>query len=248
MELLEALKTVGMNENKARVYLACLELGSATATKVATKAHIHRTTVYEILKDLGAEGLVYSTPRGRATLFVPERPDHLKTLLKEKEKKVDDILPDLRSRFNKKDGAPRVRFYEGAHGVRTMFTDTLSAHDTTLRALLSVSDFYAFLGKDWFDDYTKKRIASGKKLLVIRPENKEVGGVFPSSQEDKREVRLAPRDMNFSLSQYLYDDKVVLISTIKEGYGMIIESKEYHTTQLQLFETLWSVSRITKKA
>ena len=82
---------------------------------------------------------------------------------------------------------------------------------------------------------------------MIRPESKEIAGVFPSSSKDNRELRLAPRGVEFSLTQYLYDNKVVLISTAKEGYGMIIESAEYHNTQLQLFNTLWDVSRISKK-
>ncbi len=248
MDIYSTLKDIGMSEHKARVYVACLELGVGTATQIASKAQIHRTTVYELLKDLLADGLINSTPEGRASKFTAEKPDQLKSLLKEKEKKISEILPDLRSRFNVRENKPRVRFYEGIDGVRAMLNDTLEAHDVLLRALLSVSDFNDFLGEKWFGDYTNKRIASGKKLRVLRPESKEVPGLYPGSKKDNREVRLAPRDITFSLSQYIYDNKVVLISTAKEGYGMIIESKEFYTIQLQLFETLWSVSRMTKNS
>lgn len=246
MNILNTLKDFGMHEHKARVYLACLELGTGTATEIATKAQVHRTTVYEILNDLLADGLISTTPKDATARFTAEQPEQLKRILKEKERRVSDILPELRSRFNLKQSKPKVKFYEGVDGVRAMFMDTLTTTTKVLRALLSVSDFYEFLGTEWFDEYTRKRIAGGIQLTVIRPQSKEVTGVFPPSIREKREVRIAPCDMEFSLSQYLYDDKVVLISTAKEGYGMIIESKEYYTTQLHLFETLWSVSRIMK--
>ncbi|MEK7122478.1 MAG: hypothetical protein AAB855_01330, partial [Patescibacteria group bacterium] len=194
------------------------------------------------------DGLISETPKGKTAQFTAEKPDHIKTLLKEKERKILDILPDLRSRFNAQENKPRVRFYEGIEGVRAMLDDTLVAHDMLLRALLSVADFNDFLGKKWFGEYTNKRIASGKKLRVLRPESKEVPGLYPTSKKDIREVRLAPCDISFALSQYIYDNKVVLISTAQEGYGMIIESREFYTLQLQLFETLWSVSRIIKPA
>ncbi|MDP2630000.1 MAG: helix-turn-helix domain-containing protein [Candidatus Uhrbacteria bacterium] len=248
MDVLDTLKGVGMSENKARVYVACLELGVGTAAQIAKKAHIHRTSVYEILKDIHSDGLISSTPKGASTLFTVERPEQLKVLLKEKERNIDAILPELRSRLNRTGDMPRVRFYEGVEGVRMMLADTLTAHDALLRAMLSITDFNDFLGKKWFGDYTNKRIAARKKLRVLRPESKEVPGLYPGSTKDNREVRLAPRDIEFSLSEYIYDNKVVLISTAKEGYGMIIESKEYCAVQLLLFETLWSVSRITKNS
>jgi len=246
MDLSSALKGIGMHENKIQTYLACLQLGTASASEIARKAQIHRTTVYEILENLQNEGLLSAAPKGTHILFTAQKPEQLKTLLREKEKSIDAILPELRSLYSTSSQKPRVRFYEGVAGVRTMFEDTLLSQDKMLRALLSVFDFYEFLGKEWFDEYTRRRIESGRKLRVIRPESKEIKGIFPSRAKEQREVRLAPREMDFGLSQYVYDNKVVLISTAKEGYGMIIESKEFYTIQLQLFETLWSVSRITK--
>ncbi len=248
MHLLETLEDIGLRDKKARVYLACLELGVASASEIAKMARISRTTIYEILNDLVLSGLISSSPKERGTLYSAESPEHLKELIKQKEKDINRILPELRSLFNLHETKPRVLFYEGVQGVRALFTETLLANDTTLRALLSVSDFNAFLGKEWFQEYTKKRVASGKKLLVVRPEDKEVGGLYPTSKQENREVRYTPRGMEFGFSQYLYDSKVLLISTKKEGYGMIIESGEYHAMQLQLFNVLWSVSRVTKAA
>lgn len=247
MDIISVLEGLGMNENKAKAYLACLELGTATATQIANKARVRRTTIYEILNDLQHSGLINSTPKGHATLFTAEPPEQLKLVLKQKEKSVEKILPDLHSIFNVSGIKPKVRFYEGIAGVRTVFMDTLTVKNKVLHSMLSIADLYEFIGKDWFHEYTAERIATGAKLFVIRPESKEVEGVFPTSTKDNREVRLTPRGMEFSLTQYIYDNKVALISTAKEGYGMIIESEENYKMQLHLFNILWDVSRITKK-
>ncbi|MBI3626985.1 hypothetical protein HY224_02990 [Candidatus Uhrbacteria bacterium] len=247
MDINHVLQGLGMHENKIKTYLACLELSAATASQIASQAQLQRTTVYEILKDLQSEGLISSTPKGHGTMFTAEPPEQLKAMLKEKEKQVEKILPDLKSRFNVSIAKPRVRFYEGVTGVRAVYADTLTSRSKILRALLSIADIYEFVGKDWFHQYTAQRIALGAKLLVIRPESREVAGVFPSSTKDNREVRYPPKGTEFALTQYVYDNKVALISTAQEGYGMIIESEEYFKMQLNLFNTLWDVSRITKK-
>lgn len=244
----QILEEIGLKDKKARVYLACLELGSARASDIALLAGVERTTVYEILEYLIKEGLVSSTPKGHGSLFLAEPPERLHIALQDRQKKLEKVLPELESIFNVGKPRPRVRFYEGLEGVRTVFLDTLTTHEGRLRAILSIADLQEFIGKDWFNDYTNQRIASGNKLFVIRSESREVGGIYPSSTKDNREVRLTPRGMEFGLSQYLYDTKVAIISTKKEGYGIIVESADYYLTQSNLFEVLWDVSRITKKA
>lgn len=247
MDIHKILAELGLEDKKGKVYLACLEMGSGTASAIADRAGIQRTTVYEILHSLMKEGLVSSLPKEHGSVFIAEPPIRLESLLKEKQKKLEKILPTLESYFHVETHQPKVRFYEGREGVRTVFMDTLTTNEGRLRAILSISDLYEFIGIDWFHEYTTKRITSGAKLFVLRSESKEVGGVFPTSTKDNREVRLVPRGMEFSLSQYLYNNKVAIISTKKEGYGMIIESAEYYQTQSNLFETLWDVSRGMKR-
>ncbi|HBF67383.1 MAG TPA: transcriptional regulator TrmB [Candidatus Magasanikbacteria bacterium] len=247
MDIERVLNELGLQDKKAKVYMACLELGTAHASDIALRAGVQRTTVYEILDFLKQKGLINSTPKGHGTVFSAEPPEHLQKLLHDQERMLHKAMPELQSFFNAGKPRPKVRFYEGIEGVRTVFMDTLAAHENRLRAILSIADLHEFIGAQWFDEYTNERIASGKKLFVIRSESREVGGIYPSSTHDNRELRFAPRGMEFALTQYLYDNKVAIISTKKEGYGMIIESSDYYLTQSNLFDILWDISRITKR-
>jgi len=46
------LRNLGLNEKEAKIYLACLELGSATVQEVAQKSSIKRTNIYNLLGSL----------------------------------------------------------------------------------------------------------------------------------------------------------------------------------------------------
>lgn len=49
------------------------------------------------------------------------------------------------------------------------------------------------------------------------------------------------------MTVYLYDNKVGIIGTEKENFGMIIESLDFYQTQKNLFDVLWQVTRVGKR-
>ena len=140
---------------------------------------------------------------------------------------------------------PRVRFYEGVEGIKTVFNDTLSVSDKLLRSILSVEDLYKTPGRKFMDNYVQQRINKKIKLRVIRSPIKEMGETWPSSTAEYRELRYAPRDFVFPMTMYIYDKKVAIIGTAQEMFGMIMESEDFYLTQKNLFEILWDVSKIT---
>jgi len=247
MEIWEVLEEFGLRKNKAVVYLALLELGSGTVLEIAKKAGLPRTTTHEITQQLLGLGLCGFVHKGRARIYTAESPDRLQGLLKERERRLQNILPELRLMVNTKGARPRARMYEGVAGVKTVFEDTLTARNKTLRGILSMSDLYNMPGKDFMDDYVQRRISAGIALRVVRSEINEIEETWPSSASENRELRYAPPGIVFPMTLYLYDNKVGIIGTEKENFGMIIESEDFYLTQNNLFSVLWDVSRISKK-
>ena len=247
MEIQSILQQLGLSKNKGVVYLAALEVGNGSAYEIARKAQLPRTTVHEILQQLMSMGLVGFIVKGRTRIYTAEPPARLKRILQEKERLLESALPELTSRFRTSGRRPSVRLYEGLEGVKTVFEDTLTVRDKILCGILSMADLYNIPGKKFMDGYVKRRIETGIRLRVIRSAVKEVEEVWPTSSKELREVRYAPRDMIFPTTVYFYDKKIVVIGTEKENFGMIIESEDLYTTQKNLFEVLWDVSRIGKK-
>jgi HTH-type transcriptional regulator, sugar sensing transcriptional regulator len=246
MEIQSVLHELGLKKSKGVVYLAALQTGSGTVMDIAKKAGLPRTTTNEIIQQLADLGLVSYSVQGRARVYTAESPDKLKLLLKERERRVQTILPELRSMANTAGLRPRVRMYDGIEGVKAVFEDTLTVNDKWLSGILSMEDLYKTPGKTFMDDYVQRRIGSGISLRVIRSQVKEVEETWPSSANEARELRYAPEGLVFPMTLYLYDGKVGIIGTQKEHFGMIIESRDLYQTQKNLFETLWQVSRISK--
>src|SRR3989344_6933138 len=91
-EIKQLLLEMDFSDKEASVYLATLALGRGTASKIAREAHIHRTTVYEILGELFDKGLVTLSGREPKQEYVAEPPGNLKTLLTaQMEKKKEEL-------------------------------------------------------------------------------------------------------------------------------------------------------------
>jgi predicted transcriptional regulator len=65
MEIVDVLKTAGLDEKEAQVYLGLLELGTASVQLIASKAGLKRPTTYLILDSLQAKGMVSIIPRAK---------------------------------------------------------------------------------------------------------------------------------------------------------------------------------------
>lgn len=247
MKIEQVLSNLGLSKNKGLVYLTLLQTGQGSAQEIANKANLPRTTAHEILQHLLVLGVVSYTAHGRGRIYAAEPPDKLKYLLKDKEKQLESILPEMFSMFNVTGMKPKVRFYEGIAGIKTVFEDTLTVSNKVLSGILSMSDLFKIPGKDFVNDYTNRRIKAGIKLNVIRSEINEVEETWPNSTRENRELHYANSEMVFPMTMYFYDNKVALIGTEKENFGMIIESADFYQNQMNFFNVLWGITRVAKK-
>ena len=247
MKLEQVLTNLGLSKNKGLVYLTLLQSGSGSAQEIANKANLPRTTVHEILQQLLVLGVVNYATHGRGRIYASEPPDKLKYLLKEKEKQLENVLPEMFSMFNIGGVKPKTRYYEGVAGIKTVFEDTLTVNNKVLCGILSMSDLFKIPGKEFMNDYTARRIQAGIKLKVIRSEINEVEETWPHSTKELRELHYASREMVFPMTMYFYDNKVALIGTEKENFGMIIESADFYKNQMNFFEVMWQVTKAAKK-
>lgn len=239
----QTLAQFGLTPNQTRVYLALLELGEAKVQEIAKKARILRTTAYEVLEQLKEIGLISMYMRHNARMYMAEPPKKLGDLLEERRKSIDAILPELEARYNRGGFQPKIRYYEGLEGYKTVYEDTLTAKTKQLYGILSMQDMLEKLGERYMNDYIARRVQGGVRLSVIRIGPHEVKPIWPGNAKELRRVRFAPEGFEFPLTVYIYDNKVSVMSTKRENFGLIIESREFMQTQKAMFDVLWSASR-----
>jgi sugar-specific transcriptional regulator TrmB len=239
MEIKQFLAQFDLVGKKADVYLAVLELGSGTVIEIARKSEVKRTTVYDILLDLEKSGLIYQTSKGSKRLFVAEDPEKLKKKLEERERMLNEMLPQLRSLYNIKGIKPKIKFYEGKEGLRQVYADTLNYGGEILA--FASEDVVKTLGMEWANDYLAKRVKKEIRVRIIIPKTEIIEKEFnPKDQKQLRSSKLVnPKKYPFSVEINIYGHQKVALMSAREEIGIIIEGKEIYNTLKFIFELLW---------
>jgi len=239
MEINKSLEKLGLNGKKADVYLAALELGKARVIEIAKKAGVKRTTCYDILFDLERQGLIYETAKGKKRLFIGEDPEKIKKELVAKQKIFDEILPELQAVYNIKGTKPKIRFYEGKEGLKEVYSDTLNYTGEMLA--FASEDVVKILGKEWTQDYLKKRKERGLRVRAIMPGTEIIKKDYADlDREQLRTSKLIdPLKYPFSIEINIYGHQKVALMSSKEETGIIIEGAEIYKTMKLIFELVW---------
>jgi sugar-specific transcriptional regulator TrmB len=245
MAIDRVLMDIGLHETEVRFYLAALELGQAPMRDIARKAGISRTNAYDVFSRLLEQRLVNEIPQSadRSMLIMAESPERVLEIVEERRKKLESIMPELLSLHNRAPEKPKVRYYQGSDGIKAVLDETVGSRSKMLLGILSMSDLYEVPGRAWMDDNVRRRIDAGVTLRVVRSPTKDLHPFWSDNPEDLRILRYAPDNFSFSMTTYIYDDTVALISSRKENFAMTIESAEFAAMQTGLFETLWAASR-----
>ena len=244
MNIQNILKDLGFKDKKTNVYLSCLELGQASAQAIAKKANIERTSVYALLDSLAKDGLIGITIKNKTRLIVPESPQKLVELLKDKLDAVERALPLFLEFFNNSHIKPAIRFYEEIEGIKKILKDALNCQEKIIRNLPAAQDALELLGKKFLARYIEQRVTKKIKVRSLRPQGKESNNWYLKAENKDvlREVRFLPTGVFFNVLCMIYDHKVAVISSKKEKFGFLLESKEFSDLMKILYDLAWKTA------
>lgn len=245
MDIDKVLQSFNFSDKESLVYLALLELETATATQIADHSQVNRSTVYVIIETLQKRGLIsVNKEASSVTNYIASPPERLLQLAEEEAKRyqnlvgqIHTILPELKSRYRGDKPRPRVRFYEGKEGLISAYEDTLTASET-IRAYASIENMHAAI-PGYFPDYYKRRSGKGIAIRSIHPDTEEARARTLHDKEERRDSALVPaKEYGFSPEINIYDNKIVFMSLV-EKFSLIIESEELADALKKAFELAW---------
>ncbi|MEK7172806.1 MAG: helix-turn-helix domain-containing protein [Patescibacteria group bacterium] len=242
MELINSLEKIGLTEKQAKVYLACLELGGARISDIAKKSKIKRTTCYHLIKELMEMGVVSLAKQKKAGFFLAEDPKILEQNFKLKLQTIQEILPQLDAVYNVLPQKPKVSFYEGVEGVKTIFEDTLkkTREGDTIYAYTGKKTFLHYMPKKWGQDFIKRRIDKKIRIKFIALSSEYAEILKEGAQQQLREYKIVPsQNRHFTADIQIYSNKVAIISPEENFMGILIESKEMAEMMKMAFELMW---------
>lgn len=238
----QILKEYGLSDNKIKVYLANLRLGTAKANVIAKTASLLRTTAYEVLKSLAEVGLVSQVIKSGVIHFEATEPSKLVSILEEKKRKIKTILPDLEILRKSIKEKPGVHLYEGKPGLKSILDDIINSNPKEILQLNSAKIFTTL--RFYFPHWIKRRVKHKIKARILQQKVKIVEEYKETDKLELREIRFLPKNFKINTANFIYKNKIAIL-TMKEDeiIGVIIESRDIVETQRSLFEFLWRMSK-----
>ena len=248
------LEQLGLSRAESVLYAALLKSGTGGVSALVKKTKLGRKVAEQALESLTAKGLVASFRNKTGMLFTAldtkELLSHLDAQVQSAQsqrEKAAKVLEQLKSQILPGAVRPKLQFFTGIDGVRSALEETLSSKERTLRAFLAVSDLTDFVGPDFLERYTSRRIASGLTLHAMRTFERDKRSArmpkhakyYLTNREERREVRYINEDLAFPVTTYLFDQKILTISSKSENFAVLVESRELCEMQKRLFQLLW---------
>lgn len=248
------LMNIGLSDNEARVYMAMLELGSASVMEISQKAGINRPTAYVQIESLKEFGLVSTQTKGKKQLFIAESPDQLEFVL---DKKLDEIkqkkeefqrtIPELLDLYRSSGVHPQVRFFEGAEGILRMQEILLKSGVKEVLGITSLDDVLNIF-PNHTQNYSSRRIKNNIRSRLIYTSSR---GAILSETDEKmlRETRFISADkMPFGGDMTIFGDSVAIIALRGKVSGIIIDHPEIANSFRNFFQFLWQFTDQAKKS
>ena len=241
----QLLQQLGFSESLATAYLKLLEHGTLTPPQLAQLTHETRPNAYSLLSKLVELKLASKRASAKKATYQAENPVALQELvqqqrqeLQERERLVQDTLPDLMNTYQMSREKPGVRFYSGKKGIQTIFEEQLKTGQP-IRSIKTLADVQ-FFGFPYMHNMRMLAPKAGVPRIMFTPDDEGVGVDWKASDARnlitrtwyKREDYTAPVEWS------VFGNKVSIISFGKEAIGMVIDSPQIAESVRQLFTML----------
>lgn len=234
------LSVSGLGEKEAIAYLALLELGEASMSMLVKKARLKRSTLYFVINELTARGLVSTVKRKKKTLYIAESPTKLLDRADDNRKTLERILPELLSITNTLRKKPKVRYFEGIEGMKEVYRDMLKYPEQKMYAWVAGGMIEHF-DTDFIEKYYIPKRIEKKIWAEVIASDTAAGRAFQSKDiPGLRKTRLLEeKEFPLSIEVNVYGTDAVGFVSLEDKLGLIIESKPIADTLRSIFKAQW---------
>lgn len=233
---------LSFSEKEAGIYLTLLEAGEVTATDLAKRCNLKRTTLYNILPEMQRRGFIKVTKnKGRKYYFI-EDVRNLEKILEEKMEAVHKMIPELEKYHNVSRLKPKIVLYEGVVGMKKFYQDIISSVSSGEEILtyIGLKNFYDFVPKEILEKYVGERIKKKVVNKIITHDDDVAKEWEKSAQNELRKIKIIKNKKEmFSGDIKIFSKKVAFLSYDEDFFGVIIESKSINNMLKSLFYIAW---------
>lgn len=248
----EIFTFLGLDEKSMSVYECLLPLRDVSASTIAKKLEMPKSTVSFKCMELVKKGLISFYTKNDTNYFSPENPAKIKRIFDDQKAKIDflsknfsQLLPLLSTQFNKFGEMPKIKIFEGVSGIKTMFKDVLESGSTIYGMTRNEGDMNKEV-LDWLEnEYIPERIRNKNEAFIIFNDNATTRTYVKRDKLLNRISLFVPeKQYPFSSCCHIYDGKVAFYSYVNTDMtGILIENRNMFLTMLTLFKLAWLGAR-----
>jgi len=238
---------LGFNRNEAKVYIALLRKGSASAGELIKATEFHRNIVYDNLEKLINKGLVSYILESKRKIFQANPSEAISQMLEKEQESLDEkkrisdaVKKEVSKLISMKEENQEATIYRGIKGLKVLFKDTLEEND----------DYYVFgapksslemMGSAFWANYNLKR--EEKKIVIKMIFNEELRDWSRLIKSKITRVRFLPKRFDSLTETVIYGDKVAMIIWTEKPLATLIRDKNLAAAYKQYFDILWAQAK-----
>lgn len=238
MDIEMQLHDLGLGKNDVKAYLALINHGRLGVQDIAAKSGVHRVNVYDALRSLEQHRLISRITLAKKEVFQAENPQRLKDILKEKEDRLNKIIPLLQSPFTKVEN--KSQNFEGIEAIKRMLEDMLVLGEP-IQAFGIPARMPELLG-GYLNTFHRKRIERRTRIQHIYNENAKER-IAHLNKLKGSEAKYLPPEYSVPATTVIYGNKVAFWIWSEVPFSVLVESKDMADAYRKYFTLLWKIAK-----
>jgi len=240
MEKEKIMEELGFSKNEAKTYLALLELGASSVSKISSKCKVNRTNIYDCLNKLIERGVVSYLSEKDTKLFEAADPELLCNILKEKELKLNSIMPELKLHNELAKKRSEAHIFEGIVAIRNMLNHFLDigkpryAYGAPLLASKMLGDYF-------LENYHNRRMKKKLGFQMIYNSDAKDRMKFLNSLK-YTEARFLSKEYDSPVTTNICDNEVVIFLYSDNPIVIQLKNEQIAKSYKKYFDLLWSLA------
>ncbi|MAF37019.1 hypothetical protein CL622_07940 [archaeon] len=231
------LEDIGLTNAEIKVYLALLELGTATAGPIIDKSGLQSSVVHMTLNKLLDKGMISFIKEGKRNHYQASNPKHIISYINEKRERFEELLPELLLKQQTAPKKPEVITFRTVKGVKELLHELLESEGKEHNTFGSTKESL-MLGESWWISYHKKRSLKGIKAKLLF--NESLREWKPEKKYTKCQVKYTQKGFEPLTETIIRGDKVGIILWTKIPLGILIHHKLLAESYEKFFEMMWN--------
>ncbi|MCX6810976.1 MAG: hypothetical protein NTY30_04600 [Candidatus Berkelbacteria bacterium] len=248
-----ALTELGLSEFDSRLYLSLFKTGGTSISALATELSVQRPTIYAALDRLRHLGLIPRSENAYKRKVLVEPPTRITILLerqqnklRDKQKNIFEILPDLMAEYALKNQPSTLRIFEGRDQYLTLFEESVQEAKDEILYCGNIDVFVDYEGtsheKKWIAERIRRKVPI--RMIVFPFRAKKTAEIEATNLVQLRETRYLDKKYLFESSFLLYGYKTFIWNPLAER-AVILDDPTISAMFKQIFELTWDQAKET---